>query len=224
MILSNAAWPVVFGERPLVPPLERRQVAGREPRSEQRLEEQRESSAASRLRLPRHRALTTGTQPMVTDICLTVIQPTGIEPTRRPAMDIRDTPVLPHMLVPRAMGTRADLGLPATDIPATRNVPLTSVRRATNTKLMKVIPLTQRRRATDHRAIWEAPLTLVSSHTGIRTARFILPTRVPVMTILRMDTLAVARRGTGRLGLGMGSSPLAGFRLPRTPLSAGEGQ
>jgi hypothetical protein len=230
MIPSSAALPVVFGGRLLVLPLERRQAAGREPRSEQRSEGQPEYSGVSRLHLRHHRALTTGTPPTVTDIRLTVIHPTGIEPTRHPAMDIRDTSVLLHMLVSRAMDTRADLNtritplLPATAIPATRNIPLTSVRPATNTKPMKVIPLTHVRRAMDRRAIWDGPFTLVSSLTGIRTARFILPTRVPVMDLPRMDTLAIAPQRTGRLGLGMLSSLLAEVSSSSKPLSADKGQ
>jgi hypothetical protein len=180
-------------------------VAGQEQRSEQRLEGQPEYLGVSRLHLRRLRALTTGTPPTVTDIHHTDIQAMGTEPTRRPAMDFQDTPVLPLMLVLRAMGTRADLGSritplhPATDIPASRKIPLTSVRRATNTRSMKVILLTQVRQDTDHRAIWDAPLTLVSSLTGIRTVRFILPAWVPVLDILGRATPAITPQRSGRL-------------------------
>src|SRR5439155_22069997 len=64
------------------------------------------------------------------------------------ALDIKATPALPTMPVPRVMGTRADLGsritlLPPTmDIPATQNIPLTSVRRGTDTKPTRVILVT----------------------------------------------------------------------------------
>ena len=252
-------------------------MVDREQRSVRRLAGQQEFSAGSRLHLRRHRARTTGTPLMVTGIRLTVIRHTDTqamdtEPTLRPAMGIRDIPVLPHMLVPRAMSTRAELGSritpvsPATGIPATRNIPLTSIRRAMNTKgpirvilltqvrratntkpikvtllsqvrramntkvPIKVIPLSQVRRATitnpikvillsqtlqamDYRAIWDALLTLKSSLTVIRTARFILPTLVPAMDLLRTDTPVIAHPRTGLLGSGMVRSLPAEFPL-----------
>jgi hypothetical protein len=126
---------------------------------ERRWEGRPEYSGASRAHLHHHRAIITATQPTVTDIRHTDIQAMRTEPTRRPAMDIRNTPVLLHMLIPGAMDTRADLVSritplpPATDTPATRNIPLTSVRRGTDTKPMKAILRTQVRRAMDHRAI-----------------------------------------------------------------------
>jgi hypothetical protein len=102
------------------------------------------------------------------------------------------------------------------DTKATGDIPfipgdilLTLVRRAMNIRAMLATPLPPVRETMDHSAIWDALLTLVSSLTGIRTARFILPTRVPVMTIPRMDTLAIAPRRTGRLGPAMVSSLLA---------------
>jgi hypothetical protein len=61
------------------------------------------------------------------------------------ALDIQATRALPVMPVPRAMGVRGDLGsritplLPAMEIPATQNIPLTSVRRDTDTKPIRAI-------------------------------------------------------------------------------------
>ena len=138
---------------------------------------------------------------LATGIQVTVIPPIDIHPLRSPAMDIQATQVLRVTPVPRPTHTRADLvsrviPLPP-DIRASRNIPSTSVRRTTNTKPMKVTLLAQVRRVMDQRAIWEAPLTLVPSLTDIRTARFILPTRVPVMDLLPMDTPAIAPRRTG---------------------------
>src|SRR5689334_5895897 len=109
MILFNAALPVAFGERLPVQPSEQRQVVDQEQRSEPRWEGRPGLSEELRVRLHHHRALTTGTQPTVTDIRHTDIQAMRTEPTRRPAMDIWNTPVLLHMLIPEAMDTRADL-------------------------------------------------------------------------------------------------------------------
>src|SRR5689334_14766180 len=115
MIPSSAALPVVYGERPQERLSEPRQVGGQEQRSERRLEGRPEYSEASRARLRRHPAPITGTRSM--DLLPTVIRHTDIqamdtELTLSLAMDIRGTPVLPHMLVRLAiaMRTRADLG------------------------------------------------------------------------------------------------------------------
>jgi len=238
MIPSSAALPVVFGERPQVQQLGQRRVADQEPPSERRSEGQPGYLAESLLHLHHHRARITGIQPTLTDISPTGILPTVIPPTviqamdtqpiHSPAMNIQATQVLRGTPLHRSMDTRADLGSritpfpPVTDTPATRNIPLTSARRATNTQPMKGTPLTQAHRAIDHRAIWDPPVTLVSSPTAIRTARFILPTRVPVMDLPRMDTPPIALPRTGRLGLGMAWSPLAEFVLskPLPPLGA----
>ena len=143
MIPFSAALPVAFGEQLPVRPSEQRQVVDREQRSEQRSAGQPEYLAASRVRLRRHRALITAIPYM--DIPPTAIRHTGTqamdtEPTLRPAMDIRDIPVLPHTLVPRAMGTRA--------IPDTLSTPV--------------------RRATVHRVAWSSRTTSVPPPIEIR--------------------------------------------------------
>jgi hypothetical protein len=177
MIPSSAALPVVFGERPLVLPLEQRQVVGQEPRSERRSEGQPEFLEASRAHLHLHRAPITATQPK--DIFLaTVIPPINTHPTRSAAMDIQAIPVLPATLVPRPMDTRETSDTPviplrrATDTKAATDTRLTPVPRPMNTMAMRDIRGTRQAispKATEHtrptlvppametRGAWEKP-------------------------------------------------------------------
>ena len=102
MIPSSAASVAACWERPRVLRLEQRQVAGQEPPSGRRSEGRPEYSGALLVRLRRHRARITAIQP--TDLLLTDLrhmdtQATDPQPTHSRAMDIRDTPVLPRMLV-----------------------------------------------------------------------------------------------------------------------------
>jgi hypothetical protein len=116
MILFNAALVGAYWERLLALQLEQRRVAGREPPSEQRSEEQSGYWEVQPLHLHPHRAPITATQP--TDLLLS-----DIRATRSRAMDTqatRDTPLTPVL---RAMDTQA-----------TRDSPLTPVHRAMDTR------------------------------------------------------------------------------------------
>jgi hypothetical protein len=123
MILFNAALVEECWEPHLVLPLEQRQVAGREPPSEQRSAEQPEYLGESLLHLHPHRAPITATQP--TDIRLT-----DIRATHSRGMDIRatrDTPPIPVLRVTDTQATHGILLIPApqtTDTQATREIPL----------------------------------------------------------------------------------------------------
>jgi hypothetical protein len=115
MIPSNAALVEEYWEPLLVLPSEQRQVAGREPLSEQRSEGRPEYLGASLLPLHRHRAPITVTRPMGMLTQATDIPPIGILLTDIPVMDsrgtdsqaIRDTPLI---LLPQDMDTRATRG------------------------------------------------------------------------------------------------------------------
>jgi len=91
--LALSALAAAYWEQPRVLPLEQRRVAGREPPSEQRSEEQSGYWEVQLLHLHPHRAPTTATQP--TDIPLTDIRAT------------RDTRLLRScgLWIPRLLGT-----------------------------------------------------------------------------------------------------------------------
>jgi hypothetical protein len=119
MIPFNAASVEEYWEPRLVRPSEQRQVAGREPRSEQRSVEQPGYLGESQLHLLRHRAPITATRPtgmatQATDIppigtLLTDIRATHHRTTD--TQDIRDTPLIP---VPHAMDTQTAQDIPPT--------------------------------------------------------------------------------------------------------------
>ena len=117
MILFNVALAEAYWERLLVLPLEQRRAAGREPPSEQRLEEQPGYLGESLLRLHHHRAPTTATQP--TDIRATRSRVMDTQVTHGPATDTQATP-----------DTRLTRVLLATAIKATRNTPPSPVRQS----------------------------------------------------------------------------------------------
>jgi len=214
MILFNAALAGVYWERPLVLPLAQRRVVGREPPSEQRLVEQPGYSAASLLHLHRHRAPITATRPTVTDIRLTVIQPTGIEPTHSRALDILDTPVLPHTLVPGLMDTRETRDTPlillhrVTETKAAKDTPLTSVPRPMNTVAMRDTRPTRQAispKATEHtrptlvppametRGTWEKPRCRRLRAMNTRTRRRLPLTPFPIIDHRRSSSAAPDR-------------------------------
>src|SRR5690349_19838523 len=184
MIRFNAALPVGFGAQQPVRPSEQRQAVGQEQPWEQRSAGQPASSGASRVRLRRLRALTTGTQPTVTDIRHTDIQAMRTEPTRRPAMDIRNTPVLLHMLIPGAMGTRADLVSritplpPATDTPSHSEHPADLGSPGYGHQADEGYPAHPGSPSYGSPGDLKHPLTLNSSLIVIRTICFLLPTRI----------------------------------------------
>jgi hypothetical protein len=143
MIPSNAALVEEYWEPLLVLLSEQRRVAGQEPPSERRLEGQPGYSGESPLLLHHHPAPIMATRSMdipATAILPTVIQAMDTQPTHSPAMDTLVIRVLPVTPIPRPMDIKAALENPATsarlptDIPAARNIPLTPVRRARNTK------------------------------------------------------------------------------------------
>ena len=117
MIPSNAALVEEYWEPLLVLPSEPRQVAGREPLSEQRSEGRPEYLGGSLLPLHRHRAPITVTRPMGMATQATDFPPIGILLTDIPVMDsrgtdsqaIRDTPLI---LLPEDMDTQATRGSP----------------------------------------------------------------------------------------------------------------
>jgi hypothetical protein len=135
MILFNAALVGAYWERPRERLLEQRQVAGREPPSEQRSEGQPGYLEESLLHLHLHRAPITATQPM--DIPLTGSRATRSRATHSRAMDIQATRVLPVTPVPRPMATQATQATPvlrAMDTQATRDTQPTPVPRPLDTR------------------------------------------------------------------------------------------
>src|SRR5271156_3502865 len=110
MILSNAVLAGAYWERRLVLPLGQRRVAGPEPLSEQRSAGQPGYSGESLVRLHRHRAPISDTQP--TDLLVTVIR---VTPSR--AMDTLATGDIPPIPVLRAMGIQATRRSPVTPDP-----------------------------------------------------------------------------------------------------------
>jgi hypothetical protein len=181
MILSNAAWPVVFGGRLLVLLLEQRRVAGRERLSGRRSVEQPGYSGASRRHLRRHRAPITATRPMdirATATPATVIQAMDIPPTHHRGMDTQDIPVLPVTPIPRAMDTMVMRGTPLrllhriTDTKAKGDILLRLDPRPTNTTATRDTPLIPLLRARD------TPLILHRAMDTKATGA-ILPTTVP---------------------------------------------
>jgi hypothetical protein len=121
MILFNAALVGAYWERLLVLRLEQRQVAGREPPSEQRSEGQPGYLGESLLHLHPHRAPITATQHTDTPL-------TGLRATRSRAMDIQATRAGPLTRPLRAMDTQA-----------TRDSPLTPPLRAMDTQATRDI-------------------------------------------------------------------------------------
>ena len=116
MIPSSVALPVVFGERPLALPSERRQVVGREPRSEQRSEEQPGYSEGSRAHLHHHRArisVTPHPDIRVTATLLTVIQGMDTHPTPPPGYGYPGYSGAPGYSGPPTYGYQGDAGYPA---------------------------------------------------------------------------------------------------------------
>jgi hypothetical protein len=115
MIPSNAALVGGYWERLLVLRLEQRQVAGREPPSEQRSGGQPGYLGESLLHLHPHRAPITVTPP--TDIPLTGSRAMDIRATR----DTLLTPVLRAMDTPATQDSPLTPPLPAMDTQATRD-------------------------------------------------------------------------------------------------------
>src|SRR5882757_8441355 len=98
MIPFNAASVGAYWERLLVPPLERRRVAGREPHSGQGSAGQPGYSEELPVHLLRHRAPITATRP--TDLLRTDTPSTDIQATHSRAMDTqatRDSPLTPPL-------------------------------------------------------------------------------------------------------------------------------
>src|SRR6516164_8582013 len=151
MIPSNAALVEEYWEPLLALPSEPRQVAGREPLSEQRSEGRLEYLGGSLLPLHRHRAPITVTRPMGMATQATDIPPIGILLTDIPVMDsrvtdtqaIQDTPLI---LVLQAMDIQVTQGIliirvpQATDTQATRDTPIILVLQ-TDTQARQEIPL-----------------------------------------------------------------------------------
>jgi hypothetical protein len=158
MIRSNAASVGAYWERLLALLLEQRQVAGREPPSEQQSEGQQGYLAESLLHLHHHRAPTTvnrrtairRTAIRFTGILLTAIQPMAIQGIHPQAMDIQATRLLLVTPAPRPMATKA-----------TRDTPLIPVRRVI-----------------EHRATEHSLLIPISRATNIRAPRSSLLMRV----------------------------------------------
>ena len=150
MIPSNGVLVGEYWEPLLVLLSEQRQVAGREPRSEQRSVEQPGYLGESQLHLLRHRAPITATRPtgmatQATDIPLIGILLTDIRATHHrttDTQDIRDTPLI---LVPQAMDTQATRDTPTTpvlrvlDIRVTQGIPLILVLQTTDTQARRGI-------------------------------------------------------------------------------------
>src|SRR5580693_216274 len=105
MIPFNAALVGAYWERLRVRLLEQRQVAGREPPSEQPSEGLPGYLAELRVHLHRHPAPISATQP--TDLLLTDIRAMGIRATPSPAMAIRATRETPLTPVLQPMDTKA---------------------------------------------------------------------------------------------------------------------
>jgi hypothetical protein len=127
-------------------PLEQRQVAGREPPSEQRSAEQPEYLGESLLHLHPHRAPITATQP--TDIRLT-----DIRATHSRGMDIRATRDTPLILHPQAMDTPGNSGHPAdpgNPAPGCQDSPLSSPCRSRLRIPQVWLPSAIEPRRTDH--------------------------------------------------------------------------
>jgi hypothetical protein len=218
MIPFNAASVGAYWERLRVLPLEQRQVAGREPPSEQRLEGQPGYSEELRVHLRRHRAPITATQPM--DLLLTGIRATVIQATHSRAMEIRvtrDTPLIP---VVRAMDTRIIRVSELTPVlraidtqatQATQDSPPTLVPRVTDRQATRGTP-TPDPRPMRRQATRDSPLTPVLRAMDFRARRLILPTPGPVTEIPSLAIPASALRRTGRLGPSTRSSQLAEFR------------
>ena len=215
MIPSSAALPVVFGERPLVLPLEQRQVVGQEPPSERRSEGQPEFLEASRPHLRRHRAPITATRLtdifLATGIRVTVIPRIDIRPTRHRGMDTQVIPVLAVTPVLRPMDTRKTRDTPpillrrATDTKAAKDTPLTPVPRPMNTTAMRNTRPTRQAmspKATAHtrptlvppametRGTWEKPRCRRLQAMNTRIRRRLPLTRFPIIDYRRSSSAA----------------------------------
>jgi hypothetical protein len=134
MILFNAALVGAYWEQLLVLPLEQRQVAGREPPSEQRSAGQPGYLEESQVHHLRHRVPITATQP--TDLPLT-----DIRAMRSRAMDTRATRDIPPIPVLQAMDTQV-----------TRDSPLIPVSRPMDRQTTRDTLLTPDHRPLDTRA------------------------------------------------------------------------
>jgi hypothetical protein len=205
MIPFNAALVGAYWERLLVPPLEQRQVAGREPPSVRLSAGQRGYSGESQVHHLRHPAPIMATQP--TDLLLT-----DIRATRSRSMDILDTPS------------------PAMAIRATREPPLTPLLRAMDTQATQDSPPTPPR-VTDRQATRDtptpdprplrrqatrgSPLIPVLRAMDIRARRPILRTPVPGLPWLGIPAIDLLR--TGDLGPSTRSSLLAEFGPTQSP-------
>ena len=173
--------------------LEQRQVAGREPRSEQRSAGQPGYLGESLLHLHPHRAPITATQP--TDLLVT-----DIRATRSRAMDTQATRDIPLTPVLRAMDTQATQDSPPTPP------------RVTDRQAIRDFPPIPDPRPLRRQATRDGQLTQVVRAMDIRARRPILPTPVPVTEIPSPVIPAIALWRTGRLGPSTRSSLLAEFR------------
>ena len=100
MIPSNAALVEEYWEPLLVLQSEQRQVAGREPLSEQRSAGRPGYSGESQLHLHRHRAPISATQPLdipLTDIRATHSRAMDTPPIRAMGIRVMDTPAAMHI-------------------------------------------------------------------------------------------------------------------------------
>jgi hypothetical protein len=186
MIPSNGVLVGEYWELLLVLLSEQRQVAGREPLSEQRSAGRPGYSGESQLHLLRHRAPITATRPTGTATLPMDIPPIGtlltdIRVTGSRAMvtpDIRDTPLI---LLPQDMDTQA-----------TRGTPLILDPQAMDTQARRGIQAIR--------------------HLDTKAARHTLPIQVPVIDTRCTAILAIEPPRTGCLGSSMPSSLLAEFR------------
>jgi hypothetical protein len=171
MIPSSVAWVEAYWGRLLVPPLEQRRVAGREPPSEQPSEGQPGYLGESQVHHLRHPAPISATLP--TDLPFTVIPA-----TRSRAMGTQATPDIPLTPVLRAMDTQA-----------TRDSQLTPPRVTDRQTTRDTLP-TPDPRPLRRQAARDSPLTPVVRAMDIRARHPILPTPVRV-TVTKILSLAI---------------------------------